>query len=237
MQSVAARRRAFITLLGGAAAMPLAARAQQGGKLWRIGYLSGIARPPSLQASYFGGSLEGIRELGYIEGRDYLVEWRFADGHYERFPDLAAELVRLKVDVIVVAASAAIRPVQQATGTIPTVFSYSIDPVGNGLVTSLARPGGNTTGLSSSLEDIVAKHVELLAMAVPGLSRIAVLVDPSNPNHPEALKKAEAAASLGGLAIIVVEARTSDELESSFRAMREHGVGALVALPDSLFTN
>src|SRR5262249_49852055 len=96
---------------------------------------------------------------------------------------------------------------------------------------------GNTTGLSSSLEDIVAKHVELLAMAVPGLSRIAVLVDPSNPNHPEALKKAEAAASLGGLAIIVVEARTSDELESSFRAMREHGVGALVALPDSLFTN
>ena len=231
------KRREFITLLGGAAAMPLAARAQQGGKLWRIGYLSGIARPPSLQASYFGGFLEGIRELGYIEGRDYLVEWRFADGHYERFPDLAAELVRLKVDVIVVAASAAIRPVQQATGTIPTVFSYSIDPVGNGLVTSLARPGGNTTGLSSSLEDIVAKHVELLAMAVPGLSRIAVLVDPSNPNHPEALKKAEAAASLGGLAIIVVEARTSDELESSFRAMREHGVGALVALPDSLFTN
>ena len=189
MQSVELKRRAFITLLGGAAAMPLAARAQQGGKLWRIGYLSGIARPPSLQASYFGGFLEGMRELGYIEGRDYLVEWRFADGHYERFPDLAAELVRLKVDVIVVAAS-----------------------VGNGLVTSLARPGGNTTGLSSSLEDIVAKHVELLAMAVPGLSRIAVLVDPSNPNHPEALKKAEAAASLGGFAIIVVEARTSDEL-------------------------
>ena len=122
------KRRQFITLLGGAAAMPLAARAQQGGKLWRIGYLSGIARPPSLQASYFGGFLEGIRELGYIEGRDYLVEWRFADGHYERFPDLAAELVRLKFDVIVVAASAAIRPVQQATGTIPIVFSYSAKP-------------------------------------------------------------------------------------------------------------
>jgi putative ABC transport system substrate-binding protein len=155
------RRREFITLLGGAVTWPLGARAQtqQLGKIWRIGVLSGIARPATIQSAPIGGFLEGMREHGYEEGRDFIVEWRFADGHYERFPDLAIELTRLNVDVVLVGASAAIATMQQATKTIPIVMGYSIDPVGNGLVASLARPGGNTTGLASSQEDIISKHV------------------------------------------------------------------------------
>jgi len=139
------RRREFITLLGVAAvARPLAARAQQP-KIRRIGFLSGIAPPATIQSAPLGGFLEGMQELGYVEGLDFVVEWRFSDGHYERFPALALELARLNVDVVVVGASAGIRAMQQATKTIPIVMAYSIDPVGNGLVENLARPGGNTT--------------------------------------------------------------------------------------------
>jgi putative ABC transport system substrate-binding protein len=139
--------------LGGAAAWwPLAARAQQT-KLWRIGLLSGVTRPNSIGTSSFGGFLQGMRHLGYVEGRNFVIEWRFADGKYDRFQEFAAEFVRLKVDVIMVAASVAVPSVQHVTTTIPIVMGYSIDPVGNGLVASLARPGGNTTGLASAQED------------------------------------------------------------------------------------
>ena len=232
------RRRQVIKLLGGAAAAwPLAAQAQQPGKIWRIGLLSGLARPPSFQSSYFGGFLEGMRELGYVDGPDFIVEWRFADGHYERFPDLAAELVRLNVDVIVVTASSAIRVVQHATSTIPIVMGYSIDPIGNGLVESLAHPGGNTTGLSSSQEDTIAKQIGLLVAAVPGITRMGVLVNPSNPSHSENLKTAEASGARARLTVVAVEARNQSEVESAFSVMYGQRVGGLVVLPDSLFTN
>jgi putative ABC transport system substrate-binding protein len=169
------RRREFITLLGGAAAMgPLTVRAQQPSKVWRIGLVAGGTRPMPLEPSSYGGFLQGMRELGYVEGRDYVVEWRFAEGRYELFPEFAAEFARLKVDLIVTAIAFAIPPMRQANPNVPIVMGYSIDPVGVGLVTSLARPGGNTTGLASAIDEILAKQVDLLITAVPNLRRVAV---------------------------------------------------------------
>jgi putative ABC transport system substrate-binding protein len=158
------KRRQFIALLGGAAAWPLAARAQQAGPLRRIGFLFG-AIPPD----HFGtgrGFMQGMRDLGYLEGKDFVVEWRSAEGHYERLPDLAAELVRMNVDVIVTGSSPAVRPAQQATATIPIVMGYATDPVGSGFVASFAHPGGNTTGLAGSGDDSSPKQLELLATIV-----------------------------------------------------------------------
>jgi ABC-type uncharacterized transport system substrate-binding protein len=133
------RRRDFITLLGGTAATwPLTARAQQAAKVWRIGFIS--AAPRSILSGLYAGFLQGMRELGYVEGKDFVIEWRSADGNYERFPELAADLVRLKVDVIVTGVTSAIRMLQQATDTIPIVMAYSTDPVGNRFVASLAHP-------------------------------------------------------------------------------------------------
>ena len=137
-------RRELIAVLSSTAAWPIAARAQQPlTKLRRIGWISGSTRPPSIEASNFGGFLEGMRALGYVEGRDFSVEWRFTEAKNERFSEFAAELVGQNVDVIVTSTSAAVGPVQKATATIPIIMSYSTDPVGNGFVASLARPGGN----------------------------------------------------------------------------------------------
>jgi putative ABC transport system substrate-binding protein len=185
------RRREFVTLLGGigASAWPLAAHAQQPGKLRRVGFILGSTRA-TLESGMFNGFLQNMRALGHIEGQDFVVEWRFAEGRYERFSALAAELVRLKVDVIVLATPAAVRPVQEVSATIPIVMGYSTDPVGNGFVESLARPGGNTTGLASSLDDIVQKHLELLVEAVPNLSRVGLLTNSNSPNHAPVLKNA-----------------------------------------------
>jgi ABC-type uncharacterized transport system substrate-binding protein len=149
------RRREFITLLGGAAAAwPLAARAQQSERMRRIGVLFTVIPPAHFGSDGGGrGFTQGMRELGHLEGKDFVVEWRSAEGHYERLPGFAAELVRMKVDVIVTGSSPAVRPAQQATTTIPIVMGYSTDPVRNGFVASLAHPGGNTTGLAGSGDD------------------------------------------------------------------------------------
>ena len=146
------RRREFITLLGGAAAAwPLAASAQQSGKAWRVGFIAGGSRPASIEGSVYSGFLQGMRDLGYVMGKNFEMEWRFAEGRYELFPDLAAELVRLKVDVIVLGSPTAVSPVRQVTSTTPIVMGYSTDPVGNGFVASLARPGGNTPDWQAQL--------------------------------------------------------------------------------------
>src|SRR5262245_18711458 len=163
-------RRSLLTLLGAsAAARPLPARAQQAGKVWRIGHLAVNLRPGGTggPSSAYAGFLQGMRELGYVEGKDFVTEYRNAEGQYARLPDLAAELVRLKVDVITTGAAPAVRPAQQATRTIPIVFAGITDPVGNGYVASLARPGGNTTGLATSFDDTSPKQLELLATIVP----------------------------------------------------------------------
>ena len=171
------RRRDFITLLGGAAAAwPLAARAQQAGKVWRIGYLSAVSRESSSRS--YAALQQGMRELGYVEGKDFVIEWRSVEGKYERFPEIVTELVRLKLDVIVTGVTAALPALQRATSTIPIVMAYSTDPVGNGLVASLVRPGGNITGLAGSSDDSSPKQLELLTTVVPNASRIGLLGNP-----------------------------------------------------------
>ena len=148
------KRRTFIAGLGSAAAWPLAARAQQTGKVWRIGFLAAGQRPVSFdEAGQYGGFPQGMRELGHVEGKDFVIEWRFAEGRSELFPSLAAELVRAQVDIVVAGTSASVRLVQQASSTMPIVMAMSTDPVGDGLVASLARPGGNVTGLATSADD------------------------------------------------------------------------------------
>ena len=155
------RRRDFITFLGSAAAWPLVASAQQSGKVWRIGFLAGGARPTNLEGTAYSAFLRGMRELGYTENQNFIVEWRFAEGRLELLSTLAEELVQLNVDVIVVGLTAAIPIAQRATGTIPIVMAISVDPVGNGYVTSLARPTGNVTGLASSQDEIISKQLQL----------------------------------------------------------------------------
>ena len=214
----------------------MAAPAQKRGKVWRVGVLSGIAPPATIETTPLGGFLLGMRELGYVEGRDFVVEWRFSDGRYERFPDLAAELVRLDVDVVVVTASAGVRSMQQATKTIPIVMGFSIDPVGSSLVASLARPGGNTTGLSTAQEDIVSKHIELIGTAVPRLSRIAILMNPDNRSHPQMVVNAETSAAKAGLKAVLVKAKNLQEIESAFATMAKERLEGLVVVPDSVFT-
>jgi putative ABC transport system substrate-binding protein len=155
---------------------PLGASAQQTGEIARIGYLSSLtARADSVQREAF---LEGLRTLGYVEGKNAVLEARYADARFERLPELAAEIVRLKVDVIVTAVTPSARAVQQATGTIPIVMAFSADPVGDGLVAKLARPGGNITGLSAAAGEITVKRVEVPKTIVPALSHVSYLANP-----------------------------------------------------------
>ena len=225
-------RRNFISCLGGAAAWPLAARAQQAGKLWRIGFVSGAVRPPALERSIYAGLSHGMRQLGYVEGKDFVIEYRFAEGKYERFDDFAGELVRLKADAIVLATAAAVRAMQKATDAIPIVMGYSTDPVGNGFVASLARPGGNTTGLASSSDDASPKQLELLAMTIPNLSRVGLLVNPDSPNYLPVLKNAMTASQKAGMTLVPVEARNPEQIDTSFAALRRENVGAILVVSD-----
>src|SRR5262245_15675015 len=194
------RRREFITVLGGAAAWPVAARAQQPAKVSRIGFVAGGARPPSLESSLYAGLAQGMRELGYIEGKQFTIDYRFAEGQYERFRAIADEFARLRVDIIVAGASFAVPAMREANPSTPIVMGYSIDPVGQGLlVASLARPGGNTTGLSSAQHEIVAKQMDLLLATAPNLRRLAVFYNPSNSSHASSFKTIEAAAQQAGI--------------------------------------
>lgn len=232
------RRRDFITLVGGGAATwPLAARAQQPGKMRRVGVLSGRLRPTSIEASALGGFTQGMRELGYSEGRDFVIEWRFAEGKYELISALAAELVRLNVDVIVVVTPSAVRPLQGMTTTIPIVLGFSTDPVGNSFVTSLARPGGNVTGIASSSDDASPKQLELLTMIVPGLSRVGVLMNPGSLNTPSVMKSVQMAAQKAGLSIMPVEAANTEEIGAAFATLTKENVGAVMTVPDAFFNS
>jgi putative tryptophan/tyrosine transport system substrate-binding protein len=231
------RRREFIsTLCGMAAAWPLAARAQQTGTLRRIGFLFGAIPAAQLGSDDLGrGFTQGMRELGYLEGKDFVVEWRSGEGQYERLTELAAELVRLKVDVIVTGSPLAVRPAQQATTTIPIVMAYSTDPVGNGFVASLARPGGNTTGLAGSSDDSAPKQLELLTTVMPKLSRVAILTNPHNPNSAAVMKSAQSAAEKVGLLVVPVEARSLQEIENAFAALAKQSIAAVMVGLDAVF--
>ena len=176
-----------------------------------------------------------MRELGYVEGKNLVIEWRFADGKFERLPDLAAELVRLNVEVIVSGSSQAISALQKATATIPIVMASSGDPIGSGFVKSLARPGGNITGLSNLTSEIGTKQLELLLSMVPKLSRVAVLVNPVNPSLATLLKNVQSAAQGAGVKVLPVEARTAEEIENAFPTMTQGNAGAVIVAVDSLF--
>jgi len=184
----------------------------------------------------FGALVSGLRELGYAEKQNLRLEWRFADGHMERLDGFAEELVRLKVDIIVAAGNQAIAAAQKATRSTPIVIATSIDPVGSGFVKSLARPGGNTTGLSNLTSEISAKHVELLVGTVPGLSRIGVLIDPSNSAHAAIVNSVRSTADILNKEVLVFEARSEDEIVSAFGAMSRQKAGAVIVAVDGLFT-
>jgi ABC-type uncharacterized transport system substrate-binding protein len=180
-------RRLLIALGVGALAVPRGLLAQS--KVARIGFLSYGSRQSALDTGRYSAFMQGMRELGYAEGANVIIDARFADGKFERLPALAAELVRLKVDVIVATGTPTYRALQYATTTIPVVITVTIDPVSDGFAASLARPGGNITGLSLSAADLGPKLLELLKAAAPRLSRVALLVQPGNPSHPPQLER------------------------------------------------
>jgi len=230
------KRREFIALLSGTAvAWPLGARAQPTAKMPRIGYLpANLAASPHLTEAF----LQGLRDLGYAEGRNVVIEYRDAEGKYERLPALATELVALKVDVIVVTSTPAALAVKQATRTIPIVFTWAADPVGSGLVTSLARPGGNITGLSFFSPELVGKRLELLKQAVPGVSRVAVLWQPGvagGSTDKDMLKAADVAARELGVRLQVVEARGPEEFDRAFSDMTRARADAVTVQSTNIF--
>jgi putative ABC transport system substrate-binding protein len=178
---------------------------------------------------------QGLRELGYVEGRNIVIETRSAEGKSERLPGLAAELVRLTVDVIVAASPPATEAAKQATSTIPIVFALSGDPVAAGLVASLARPGGNVTGLATISQDLVGKQLELLKEVAPKISRVAVLQNPSNSGHALSLPSAEGAARTLGVQLQIQKAGNPAEIEAAFAAMTRQHAGGVLVLRDALF--
>jgi ABC-type uncharacterized transport system substrate-binding protein len=229
------RRREFIAAIAAiSAAWPLPVRAQRGAqKLWRIGHL--IGGTPAGTSRVSVGLIEGLRDLGYIEGRDYVVEYRYAEGRYDRFPDLAAELVRLNVDVVVLGTPAAIPAMRKATSTIPIIMSNVSDPVGSGFVSSLARPGGNITGLATSHESTTAKQIEFLLEILPKLSRIGVLANPDSPTTVPGLATARAAARQAVVELWQADARNADEIDAAFVKFAQLRVEAVVVITDAVF--
>jgi putative ABC transport system substrate-binding protein len=222
----------LVILALGILAAPLAAGAQPPAKIPRVGYLSLRSKPSNLDEAF----LQGLREVGYVEGRTIALESRFAEGRPERFPALVADLVRSNVDVIVAGTTEAIQAAQAATRTIPIVMAVSGDPVGAGFVAGLARPGGNITGLSSVAPELAGKRLQLLREAGPRLSRAAVLRYRPSPIHAALWSELQEPAQVLGLALHPLEVGTSSGFEGAFAAMRQKRVGALLLLPEAFFT-
>jgi putative ABC transport system substrate-binding protein len=176
-----------------------------------------------------------VRELGYVDGKNLVFVRRYAEGKYERLPAMATELVQSKVDIILSFATPPTLAAQKATSTIPIVFSFVSDPVSSGIVASLARPGGNITGVANLAADVASKHLDLLLGVAPKVSKIAVLVNPSTATDISALKLVQAAAQNVGKSVLAVKARTAAEIESGFMAIAQHGAGAVLVAPDALF--
>jgi putative ABC transport system substrate-binding protein len=227
-------RRMFLgTLAGGLLAAPLAAGAQQAGKVYRIGYLAPDSGP-SLSSEAFR---QGLRDLGWVEGRNIVIEYRWAGGRRERLADLATELVQLKVDIILGSTTPGALAAKKATKTIPIVIPVSNDPVGSGLVESLARPGGNVTGFSFIAQDMTQKRLELLKEVDPGITRVAALLNPTHPRSAAELSEGEVAARELGMQLQVLAVRNPTELESAFSAVITERADGLIVLSDRLFFN
>src|SRR5262245_40044879 len=224
------RRREFITLLGGAAAWPLAARAQQPGKLPTIGVLGASTVSASEEGQRLPALLQRLRELGWIEGRTVGIEYRWAGGHSERFTEVATEFLRLKVDVVVTYATAAVIAVKQIISDIPIVFAGAADPVGTGLVASLARPGGNATGVSLQTTDIAGKRLELVREVFPGLRRLAIMANVDFANAVLEMNEVQAAARTLNLDIVPLEIRRAEEITPAFDVLKGRAEALYVAL-------
>jgi putative ABC transport system substrate-binding protein len=214
-------------------AAPLAAEAQQAGKVYRLGFLGNSTA--ALEANLVGPFREGLRDLGYVEGRNVVIEYRWAEGQYERFPALVAELLALKVDVIVTAGTPAAVAVKQATTTVPLVMAAVGDPVGTGLIASLARPGGNLTGLAAISPDLESKRLELLRELLPKLSLVSFMVNPVNPLHSVSEKHAREAAKVLRLRLEFVGVRTEAEFDHAFETIARERPGAMIVLADRVF--
>ena len=223
------RRREFITLLGGAAvAQPFTARAQQPATVARIGYL-GLG-PASALSSRVEALRAGLRDLGWVEGKNLVFEFRWAD-NVDQLPSLAADLVRMKVDVIFATSSTLVEAARQATKTIPIVFATHADPIGSGHVASLPRPGGNITGLSELTTEIDAKALEILKEVVPQSTRIGVLWNPTTPSQVPGLQSVKAAGERLGLALSIVSTATAEDFDAAFASMARENVGGVFVMP------
>ena len=230
-------RRAFLgTLAGGLLAAPLAAEAQTAGKVYRVGFLGNtpFTKDP-MSAEFDRTFVQGLGEAGWVEGQNTIIERRYSDGHMERFPDLAAELVRLNVDVILTSAVPAARAAKQATTTIPIVAIGMSDPVGQGLVASLARPGGNITGSATLFPELAAKRLALFKETLPKTSRVAVLTNAANPGNLVIWREVQVAARALGVTVRAIDVRGPDDIEGRLGAMIKDRPQGLLVLDDPLF--
>jgi putative tryptophan/tyrosine transport system substrate-binding protein len=233
VQIVRMTRRHVVALLGGAAFWPFAAHAQQGARMPRIGFMGNSTA--ALEANLVKPFREGLREHGYEEGRNIQIEFRWADGNYERFPALVAELLAAKVDVIVTAGTPAALAVKKATTTVPLVMVAVGDPVGTGIVPSLARPGGNITGLSSIAPDLEGKRLELLREVVPQLSRVAFFFNPLNPFHVGSTRQARVAAQALHIKLLELDVAKAEDLDGAFATILKERPDALLILADRVY--
>jgi putative tryptophan/tyrosine transport system substrate-binding protein len=226
------RRRDLIRLLGAAAAWPLAARAQ---KLPTVGFLGANA---SLAMSHWTAAfVQRLHELGWVEGRNVAIEYRWTEGRNERAAEMAAEFVRLKVDIILTAGAAPVRAAKEATSVIPIVFAVATDPVGTGLVASLSRPGGNVTGLSLQATDLPGKRIELLREVVSGLGRLAIMANANSPGAALEMREAQATAKTLGLEPVTLEIRRPEDIAPAFEALNDRAQALFVCGDPLVITN
>ncbi len=229
------RRKLVVALGAGVLAAPFGASAQQQGKVWRVGFLGPRKIVDIDKDPHFGAFRPAMRELGYVEGRNLIIEWRFADGKVERLPGLARELVDLKVDVIVAVATSSAHAAQKASTTIPIVMVNVSDPVGQGLARSFSHPGGNITGLSIMSSEFGPKHLEMLLSAAPKVSLVSVLINLEIGSHGALLKEVEAAAAKRKVKVLPMDARTPEEIDKAFGAMTKEKSQAVIVAQHPLF--
>ncbi len=229
-------RRTFLaSAAGGALALPLGAHAQAQGKVWRVAFFYFGTRQSALDTGRYDAFVQGMRELGYVDGKNIVIEARFGDGKIDQLPALAAELVRANVDVIVATGSPVYSALRFATNSIPVIVTVTTDPVIEGLAASLARPGGNFTGLTDTAADLGAKQLELLKSAVPKLSRLGVLLNPDNVTHPTQMKRVMMPAQKIGVQVVLADAGTVAEIEPGFAALAQAHADAVMLFGDTFF--
>ncbi len=229
-------RRTFIgTVASGVLGIPLGALAQQQSRVWRVGFFYFASRQSSLDSGRYNAFVQGMRALGYVEGKNLIIETRYGDGKIDRLPGLAAELVQLKVDAIVASGSPTYNALRHATTTIPVIVTVTADPVIEGLAATLSRPGGNFTGLTNTAVDLGPKHLELLVSVLPQLSRLGVLLNPDNASHPAQVTKVMLAAQNVGVQVVLAEAGTVADIDSGIASLARQRADAVILFGDTVF--